>query len=172
MCKGRPDGQKELQKQNAQPLFDTGAVKQDQLNGVNATVGPLNMNMVNADQDQLNMQKKEEIVLQTVPQIGELTELIPPVKAPVKEAKPQSVKLESLQDTGKFLGVSETFGEVQEHDSERMAKVRACYKAFLESDHTQLLSDRDTLNELISACRWYNLTRWSPFQKPESARLR
>jgi len=57
-----------------------------------------------------------------------------------------------------------TFSEIEQRDSERMRAVKAAYIKYTNETKgggQNLLTDIDNLDNLISACRWYNATRWS-----------
>lgn len=104
-------------------------------------------------QESVNNQLQEN-VQQNMPR-----QLIGNVVAPHEKEIPQAN--ESIEGIYTLYG---EFSEIEQRDSERMRAVKDAYIKYTKEtrgDNQNLLTDIDNLDNLISACRWYNATRWS-----------
>ena len=96
----------------------------------------------------------QEDVMQNMPQ-----QLTGNVEAPEESELPRS--LENIEGINTLYG---EFSKIEERDSEKMKAIKIAFIKYAretKGENQNLLTDIYNLDNLISACRWYNATRWS-----------
>ncbi len=93
----------------------------------------------------------------------ETDKIFPVADKKLKPAKAQKEFLRSAEDTDSVFGVEDSFSAIREEDGKYMKQVKSYMAQYLRTPG--IYEQKDILDNLISACRWYNATHWSYFGK-------
>ena len=153
------DGELQQQQQQQQQQFIQVNVEQnqDQMMNMNQQIqnDPLMMNQNQNVQVEKEEEKKlEKDVKENMPESLESS-----IQEPLEEQK--------LESNVSIRGIFHAYGdftEISERDSEKMKAVKKAMIKYSENTKGGLqnyMTDIENLDSLISACRWYNVSRWS-----------
>lgn len=92
-----------------------------------------------------------------------IDEIYPKADTGIRAAKKQETELRAMDDTVNTFGVTDSFSAIQREDGKFMKQIKR-YMAMYTSTYG-IHEQKEILDNLISACRWYNATHWSYFGK-------
>ena len=147
-----------LQQQQRQPQVIEVNMQQNINDVEHMNVQMQNNPMMQVQNHQMQQDEMQDQIQENI------QENLPPVlDEQVKEPEEQIIPVSKINMDGIFSAYGD-FAEIKERDSERMKAVKRAlitYKSQSREDDQTVLTDIDNLDNLISACRWYNATRWS-----------